>query len=297
MSHRAARTTGDLEVVAVLGAGDLARLVGQRSGQQIEGRWELVRLPGAIELPAGVPLGEVSMLAPMVGLLLENVIGLSTLDFANPRRAPNTAEIRRRRVLLGALGAILVGGGAYVTAQRQLSGLQDQLDASTKQALDLQSRYDSFLAEHARMSHIERWSEARVDWLAYLDVLNQQLPDPKLAVLDGLGAQMRADILYTPKGSKYPDGNWAVRQVASFSIDGKMSQRAVAADLRGKLLDLFENVGSKGPDVPDRFSFELETSQRTPRRIAPLPPTDAKVPTPAPAQPATQPDAKAETKK
>lgn len=289
MSHRAARATGELELVAVLGAGDLARLVGQRCGQQMEARWELVRPPAVVEMPDRVPESEVSMLAPMVGLLVESVVGLSTLDFANPRRTPNAAEVKRRRVLLGVLGAILVGGGAYVVAQRQLGSLEEDVEASRKQVAELETKYDAFLVEHARLSHIEQWSHTRVDWLAYLDVLNQQLPDPKLAILDTLGGQLlNADVQFSPRG-KYPDGSWAVGQTAQFSMDGKMAQRAVAADLRGKLLELFENVGSKGPDVPDRFSFELQTSRQTPKRAVPADakgaPADAKAPAKTPPAP------------
>lgn len=298
MSHRAARATGELELVAVLGAGDLARLVGQRCGQQMEARWELVRPPAVVEMPDRLPESEVSMLAPMVGLLVESVVGLSTLDFANPRRTPNAAEVKRRRVLLGVLGAILVGGGAYVGAQRQLGSLEEDVEASRQQVAELETKYEAFLVEHARLSHIEQWSQARVDWLAYLDVLNQQLPDPKLAILDTLGGQLlNADVQFSPKG-KYPEGSWAVGQTAQFSMDGKMAQRAVAADLRGKLLELFENVSSKGPDVPDRFSLELQTSRQTPKRAVPADAkgaaagADARAPAKTPSGPAPGKEAK-----
>ncbi len=269
MSHRATHGSQEVEVVSVLGGGAFASLAAERSAAQLGCGHELVGVPSSVtvnEKNEGLPVEDVGEFLPLIGLLMEPMTGLEMLDFANPRRAPDLGKARRTKVLLGVLGAIVIAGGGYVAGLQSLSALGSRVRASREKEAVLKKEYDEFLVKHARSSHVEQWSSARVDWLAYLALLNEQLPPPESAVMDGLGAHMSAEVVFTPKSSSYPDGAWVTRQAAAFSLDGKMSQRAVAADLRGRLLDLnFDNVESKGPDIPDHFSFVVTTTKKSPR--------------------------------
>lgn len=285
MSYRSTRGGGDAEHVVVLGADEAARHLAQQCGAQLERPWELATPPGQVETLASVPPADIPSMHALVGLLLEDVGERRTLDFANPRRAPDPGAARRRNLLLATLGVILVAGGSGVVGKRSLDGYAAQLDQARTREAELRSKLDDLLAQHARLSHVEQWQRARIDWLGYLGVINEQLPEPGQALLDGLDGRLDAEVQYTPKSTRYPDGTWAVRQSATFSIDGRAAGRSVAADLRGRLLDLpFDSVESKGPDVPDRFQYQLTTSTQVPLRAAPLvgppapPKPDAKAP-------------------
>jgi len=266
MSHRSTRGIGDAELVVALGSDDGARQLGQQCGGQLERPWEVARLPGAVRLDATVPGEDAPAMHALAGLLLEEIGERRTLDFANPRRAPDLAAARRRNLLGAALGIILLAGGLYVAADRALAGLDDRLDGARMKQAELKARLDGLHAQHARLSHLEQWRKVRVDWLSYLGVLHEQVPASDQAILDGItGKIMDADVLFTLKGARYQEGTWGVRQSATISMDGKAVGRSVAADLRGRLLGLgFDAVESKGPDVPDRFQFALTTSQPAP---------------------------------
>lgn len=270
MSHRATNGSPEVEVVSVLGGGRFGRIVAERSAAQLGCGHELVGVPSSVVAsPRNDSAGideDLTDFLPHLGLLTESMTGAETLDFSNPRRAPDLGRAKRTKVLAAVLGAILVAGGGYVASLQSLEGMGSRVRASKEREAALKKEYDEFLVKHARAAHVDQWSSARVDWLAYLALLNEQLPPSDLAVMDGLGAHMSAEVVFTARSSSYPDGTWLTRQAAAFSLDGKMSQRAVAADLRGRLLDLnFDNVESKGPDIPDHFSFVVTTTQRSPR--------------------------------
>jgi hypothetical protein len=278
-----------MESVAAVGPKGLAALVGQRCAQGLECSFEPVVRPALVEIPDTLSDDDIAAALPCAGLLLESVVGAETMDFENPRRAPDTAAATRQRVLLGVLGAIVLAGGSWLWASTSLSKLDGEIAQLQKRQGELKLEVEEHLVRQARLAHIEQWSKARVDWLAFLDVLNQQLPEAKLAVLDGLGGTMDANIAFASKGKAYPDGTWSVAQESALTMDGRMAERKVAADLRGKLLDLpFDSVESKGADVPDRFSFVLKTSLPLPKKPEPpvAAPAQKKAEQKAPSQPA-----------
>ena len=271
MSHRSTRGGGDAEMVVALGSDDSARQLAQQCGAQLERPSQLAQLPATVELQTTVPAEDVPAMHALAGLLLEELGGRRTLDFANPRRAPDLGAARRRNLLAGALGLILLAGGSYIAADRALTGYDERLDQSRTRETELRAKLEDLHAQHARLNHFEQWQKARVDWLAYVGVLNEQLPEAGQVILDGMDGKLAdADVVFTPKGSRYQDGLWSMRQSAVFSMDGKSVGRSVSADLRGRLLGLsFDAVESKGPDVPDRFQFVLTTSQSTPAKAKP----------------------------
>lgn len=263
--HRAGTAGGPCESVVVLGEGELARLAAARCGAAVEAPGVTLALDGA-ELSVGVALpGEMSehdrgAAAPLIGLLVEQARGARSLDFLNPRRAPDRAASRRRALLLAIAGAVVFGGGAWQMGVWELDRLRGELRTLQQQRAETQGRYDAFLIEHARQKHLETWRGAQVDWLAHLERLRRQLPDPREAQLELVSGAMGANVGFVARSSRYPEGAWRAEPRATLTLNGKVARREVGSELRERLVadDVYE-VGSRGPDVADRFSLDLQT--------------------------------------
>ena len=259
-SHRASRSSGEIEVVGVLGEGELSRLVGERCGRALERSVEAVGAPSIVELPSHMPEGDRAAALPLVGMLVERAVGRATLDFANPRRLPDAGARRRQFALAGVFALIVLGGLSFVAKDRALGRLRAERDALVAKESELRKSVDVMLVEDARANHLERWAATRVDWLAHVRRLSDFLPEPSLATLDEMEGRLTAATTYTPRGRSYPDGAWGVREQADFQLAGKVRTRQVAADLRQTLLESGAyRVENRGPDTPDRFSLELTT--------------------------------------
>lgn len=271
MSYRVSRESADVEAVAVVSEGELTRLVGQTCGQTLEMPAEFVGLPRVVQLPADMPEADRSVAAPLIGLLAERVIGRATLDFAHPRRAPDPRARRRQRVLAGALALIVVCGGAYVWSVVELDGLRSRVRQAASQAAELRKERDLLLRDEARLRHLEAWRSARADWLSFVSHLSDVMPDPSLGQVDSVSGRLSATVEAALKeGGSLSDAEWNARQVAVFRVEGRVSERQVANDLRGRLIEagIFD-VGTTGPDMPDRFNFELATTWPSPQTPPP----------------------------
>lgn len=270
-SHRAASPGLDLGGVTVLGAGETARLAGERCGKQLEASWSLTGLPSRITCEATIPPEDLTALAPLAGLLYEWVLGGPMLDFASPRRPPDRNAAIRKAVLLGVLGLIVFGGGGVVVSNQRLEGLQRELKAAQDDLAKRSRSYDEFLVQHARLSHIEAWRDSGVQWLPHIGAISERFPPTNEAILNELTGHLKGAAEYVPGGGRYLDGKWRASREASLSIAGTMKSRAVATGLRETLVqsELYR-VESKGADVADRFDFELITSLALP--VKPKPP-------------------------
>jgi hypothetical protein len=266
MSYRAAAPGRELELVGVLGDGSLAQRVGAACAGVLGVAVEQVMPPGIVALTAGVPEHDRGMMTALAGLMVESVLETPRLDFANPRKMPDLAARRRQAVLAAAAVLIIVGGGAMVASKKSLGGLQGQLDSLRAEESALRKKVDGFLLTHARVSHIEQWQQARVEWLPHIHRLSDELPSPHDSTADEFGGKMIATTFYDTKGrSSYPGGQWGSRLRSTFDVSGKVSNRTIAADLRERLLHgKIYTVESVGPDTPDRYSVELVTSLPVP---------------------------------
>ena len=266
MTYRASSPARELEMVGVLGDGALSRRVGEACAGALGVPAEHVALPSAVTCNANVPEHDRSMMSALAGLLLEGALGAPGLDFANPRKMPDVAARRRQAVLAAAAVLIIVGGGATVASKKSLGALQRELDTVRAEESSLKKQVDAYLVTHARVSHIEQWRQARVEWLPHIHKLSEELPSPHDSTADEFGGKMLAAAFYDPKGkSSYPGGQWGTRMRSTFDISGKVSNRAIAADLRERLLHgKLYTVESVGPDTPDRYSIELVTNLPAP---------------------------------
>lgn len=267
MSYRATPDAPEIDAVIVLGDDALARLVAERCTESLELPAEAAAFPEFIEAPSSMPEADRAAVAPLVGLVAEPVIGRPTLDFLHPRKAPDLAAVRRQRVLLGGLAAILVFGGGYTAMELSLAAKEQELE-SLKEAWARQSDdYAKYVLAKAKVEHIERWAANHVDWAAHLRLLNDQLPDPRVAQLDELAGRSIDVVEYQAKSSRdpYSESAWTSRLQAMFTLAGRMKERAVADTLRSRLAgDERYRLDSKGADFPDRFDWRLTTMMRSP---------------------------------
>jgi len=280
MSFRAMRAGVEGPVAVVLGEGDLARRVAERCGATLEARGETLAIPPSVTMPSHMPESDRASAAPLVGLLLEQVVARPTLDFANPRKLPDTAARRRQMVMASVLGLIVLGGGAYVGATQKLSSIEAEITQLRERETKLRGQRDRMALDHARVTHAELWSGASIDWLGHLKALGDQLPEPSVARLEEIRGRMGGDAVFTPSGNTYLAGKWTSRQVGVFDLTGVMDDRRAAELLRDRLLSGgIYAVEVRGADVENRFSLELSTDLATPppiERTEEMPAGDAK---------------------
>ena len=255
------------ELIAVTAPENLTRLIGERTALALCSHWEQPALPAYIKLPEGLPRREFDLLAPLLGLLVEQLLTRPSLDFANPRKLPDPAAKRRRTALVAALALIVTIGGGYVLADRALGGLRGDLTAAQANEAKLRKDFDTFQLTHAKVSHFESWAAAKVDWLGHMQKLTESLPVPTAGVVDEVSARGVTSIRYsfgTPS-SGYIGGLWNTSTQVIFDLGGKVRSRQIASDLRERLMNGgIYGVESQGPDVPDKFAFGLSSAQLSP---------------------------------
>jgi hypothetical protein len=269
MSYRVSRESAEVETISVLDSGEAGRLVAERCAEALEMPAEAIGVPamgGSLHLPDGMPEDVRARLAPLIGLLAEPVTGRPALDFENPRKAPDPSAATRQRVLLSAFGVIVIGGAGYLVAKMQLSNMGRDVSEARSMANDLGQDYMAYLADEARLQHLEQWLSLRVDWLAHMRWLNEQLPPPSETLLGDLSLSQRtAQVEFTPKDGGLTGGRWSGRQVMVMSFGGRVPERSRADDLRGRIVDSrLYDVRTPGPDTEDLFRFELESSHANP---------------------------------
>jgi hypothetical protein len=273
MSYRSATPGLEVDLVAVLGDGDLAKQVGAACGVGLNVPGEIVPLPTVAARSCNVPEADRGTMAALAGLLVEGVVGKPGLDFANPRKIPDVGARRRQMVLAAALLLIVTGGFGYVASKKSLNSLRAELETLKSEEGRLKKQVDQYLALDARVNHIEQWKNARVDWLPHIRKLSDTLPSPHDSITDEFAGKMIASTFYDPKGkTQYPGGEWGTRVNTVFDLAGKVDHRTIASGLRERLLaDKIYTVESRGPDTPDRYSVELATSLRRPELPKPPP--------------------------
>lgn len=271
----------DAATVAVLGQGTLAARVAEKCATAVGGAGvggggvshELVPLPGYVTVPADLPDAARCAIAPLVGLLIEGVVGRPTLDFANPRKLPDPHARARQVALAGVLGLIVLAGAGYVAGDRQLGALERQVKALRASESVLRSERDRLLADHARVMHFERWAGRdvgkgkgeRLDWVGLTGDIVDQLPEASRGALDELSARADVETTFVPgssTGGGYPLGTWGTRVDGRVEMSGQVDGRQVAEDLRERLLrsGLYE-VENRGPDVDNRYTLTLRVSR------------------------------------
>jgi hypothetical protein len=267
IGYRASRPGPVPDLVGVLGEGELIRRVGERCASELQSTARVVALPASIRLPREMPESERAAAAPLMGLLVQAVGGRPSLDFANPRRPVDRAAKARRMVLAASLGLLVVGGGLFTLGKQRLDAVEASITVVEDERVELTKEYNAFLAQHARLAHLQTWQSGRVDWLAHINLLCGQVPQGGVAFAEEIRGQADSRVTFVPssKGTAYPSGEWRLAPLAMFDFKGRSPGRGVATDMRARLLDgdLY-GVEIVGPDVTDRFALQLRTGRLTP---------------------------------
>jgi Tfp pilus assembly PilM family ATPase len=265
MSYRSQPTSIEVERIFALGAGPLARAVAEACAEALEIPGEAVGPHPAVELPADMPERQRTLAAALVGTLVEGAAGPAGFDFASPRRAPDVGARRRQRALLGSLAAVVAIGTVMVYLWLDLQSMKADLDGlKAKRSRTLQD-YAEYLAADARLKHLEAWA-ADVDFVAHLERIVQQMPDPREAQLDTLSGSVSTTVLYrAAESGNYLDGRFVPEMGAMFTIRGHVDRRDIAQGLRERLMAAGPyQLGFTGPDVETRFDYDLLTDRPEP---------------------------------
>jgi hypothetical protein len=273
-SFRSSRPgAGEVDCVAVIGEGELARYVAERSAAGLGCVGETVTVPPNVVLPERMPEGERAIAGPLAGLLLEQLIKRPTLDFANTRRVPDQGARVRILAMCAVLALIVFGGFGFVAAKLELDDLRGERDVLAQQQADLRKQADASLAVQARASHLEQWSNLRPDWLKHFAETALQVPAEEV-ILDEFVASIRARISFAPKkGAMFPDGEWVSSPAVVVKLAGNHRPGDGVARFRQMLLERgVYQVNSSGPDMPERFGLELTSTRLDPHPAVPKDP-------------------------
>ncbi len=274
MGYRGAGEARDLVCLAVLGDDSLAASVGKLLGEDLDLPWEAVRFPNAVELPSEMDGTTRAGLAPLIGLMLGAAIDRPTYDFANPRKAPDTAASVRQAALAAMLGLVIFGGGGWVIADQQLRALEAKVGQSKGNAESYAERYLKQRRAEVRVDHIAMLRQPSVDWVSHLEYLSELMPPAELARLESINGSVKTAVAFrAQKDGEYADaktlqeGEWAKTGRVEFLVSGS-AERPIANTLRDDLVaSRVYTLATQGADVPDQFKYELTSTAVRPEDV------------------------------
>ena len=128
-------------------------------------------------------------------------------------------------------------------------------------------QHAKYLVESARLSNLEQWASADVDWIGHLAWLSETLGKPNEVRFDGFTGSLANTVVFDlPRGiSDISKGSWSSHQAISFGLAGPAINREISNIFREQLIDSgIYRVETRGPDVPDLFRLTLTTVYSSP---------------------------------
>lgn len=262
MSYRVVEDAPEISGAFVVGDSTVTRLTHEQIGDLMNVRTEVLTthpriIAGEHELAGAWSLA---------GLLLEPIVGAPSFDFLNPRRAPDR-NARVRQYALAASGALLLlAVGAYGLAHRGLSDMRSRLAGLSEQIRAETPGHYEYEREYWRLQHLDRWGEARVNWLEHLLQLEGRLPDRSQLVLDGwAGSQRFNGVQYNDRATDAAK-RWSVPREIIISLEGEAASQAVVDRFRQQFVQTQEyQARPAGPDTSGgkRYPFPFKLTLRT----------------------------------
>ncbi len=229
MSYRATEESPDVEHIVVIGNDGLA------GGVATEVRTLLGR-PTEVLLSHPKVSGDTATLGPawpLVGVGLAAAEGADSIDFFQPKKAPDLAAHRRQRVLAAIAAIIIVLGSIWTAGNMHLRRLEGQLQSLTNEKEDLLPAFLRYEHDRLRLEHLSRWEKARFDWLDHLAFVSEHLPQTQEAILGSFSASMNEPVM------RRKDGKWlAVETQASLQFSGAAVTRPIADAIRAAFVSL-----------------------------------------------------------
>ncbi len=263
MSYRVSQRAEDVRAILVMGCGSLAEEVCTRCHALLDLPARCLEMPESVRVRPSLDAQTLGTFLPLIGLGAPASASPGGLDFLNPRRPPDLGARRRQLVLAGVFGLIVVGGAGYLYRQDRLDSLNAVKLGRQTQLDDLAGEYRAYLIERARAENVRRWDAMDVDWIGHLSWLSERLPDPRVSLADRVNMVMAGEVKY--EGRSFPGGEWSSQSRVAIDVSGKVNDRSIALTLRERLLEagLF-TVVNRGPDVADRYDYELTTNYLSP---------------------------------
>ena len=260
MSYRIVEDSNDVQSAVVIGDRDICRAAAGPIAEMLSVRTEVLDEHRLIKRNQQ----EMDGVWPLAGLLLEPTLGVQSIDFAKPRKAPDLAAKKRQRVL-AAVGVLSIGAlAAWTIGSSKLQRLEIKSDDLADQYGDMLPGRYRFKRDVLKTQHLKNWQEADVNWLDHLLHLGAVVPPSEQLVLDSwTGTLNFRGVSYDGK-QKTSKRKWQTPMPIKIVLDGEAKDRMTAdafrdALVRGKLYTL----SSAGPDsaggrrLPYKFNYRL----------------------------------------
>jgi len=263
MSYRIVEDSNDVRHAVVIGD--------RKVGREVAGSIEKV-LRVSTELIAEHPRvdsggRDLASVWPLAGLLLEPGLGVETINFANPRKAPDLAA-RKRQVALAITGSLIILIlGAWTIGKLKLDRLRETARDLAAQRAEAYPGRQRYKRDVLKLTHLEQWESVGVDWLEHLARVHAIAPPPGRLVLDNWDGSLDF------RGVRYrkTDG-WSAPRVIRIVLDGEAVDRTTADAFRAALVesDVY-TARSTGTDARggSRLPYSFRYTLRTDRDLRP----------------------------
>ncbi|MCH7846976.1 MAG: pilus assembly protein PilM [Planctomycetes bacterium] len=267
MSYRIVEDSNDVHSAVVIGDREICRHAAGPIGEMLNVRTEVLAEHPLIKRNQQ----DMDGVWPLAGLLLEPTLGVQSIDFTKPRKAPDLAARKRQRVLAVA-GVLFIGTfAAWTIGSTRLQTLERLEATLAEQCRDMLPQRQRFKRDELKLQHLRLWQEAHVDWLDHLVHLGAVAPSSDQLVLDSWTGMLDFRGVTYDQGKKTKKPRWYTPMPIKIVLDGEANNRMTAdafrdALVRGKLYIL----NSAGPDtaggrrLPYKFNYRLAGAANTP---------------------------------
>lgn len=263
MSYRISEDASDVRHVVIVGDAQVGQEVAEPLGRMLSVDAEVLQHHPLVSTDGH----DMTRVWPLAGLLLESVHGGESIDFANPRKEPDVAAIKRKRIFIAASLALLVVLTSWTMGKRELDSLQRQVEAMNakrSQLLPERMRHDR---DELKLQHVELWESVAPDWLEHLRYLKELAPGPDQVVFDTWDGNANISQVQFNRRSR----EFSVPGTFTISVNGEAVDRSVADELREKLVRTKAySTSSTGADaaggrrLPYGFTYRLITADSAP---------------------------------
>lgn len=259
MSFRVSQRAEDVDLVAVVGTDSSAQRVRAACAQMTEIESICFGLPERVTVLTNEPIEKNPAVFSLVGLAMRAGDSSDGMDFLNPHKPVDKSAHRRIVALAAVFMLIVLVGVGYLVRSEKLRSLEKTRSNLKENEGQLAKDYLAYLGDLARAEHLTRWDRLDTDYLGHIGWLSERLPDPALSQADRITLATAAQVQYTSQ--TFPGMFWSSPARLAIGIAGKVQKRTVAIELRDRLLrDGPYVVANRGPDVADRYDFELTTT-------------------------------------
>ena len=195
-------------------------------------------------LPEGVSSAAVLNVAGAVAAQTDKSV--AAVDLLNPRKAPEKRDLRRVKVLAGALAAVVLFAAAFFYRNNKLTAAEDTLATLRRDVSETRSSVEGGKDDIARAAAVQSWVDRDINWLDQIDSLRTLISSTELIYLRSLDFGVKTG-----------------EDLGSIKIDGYARTRTDVQDLGRRLTDAgykvvaldYESYGRDG--YPIRLTIDV----------------------------------------